>query len=205
VSFSYRFSLQCTLVRPVPPDVVEWIESCRDGNPVAPRFEVSELAADMADQAGSLLADAAVDLSAWGHLSVQAVVHEAEGEGTYGLAMVLAPYCEEGTVGAMWTDMDPDVDPTLFFVQDGVLFVGNRNGSPEPAVGEDEPRVVWRLGTDAATVEEVQAVRPARRRADGPPCRRVRRAVAGSVPPQPVDRAGPARPRPLRSRGGRRS
>ena len=88
VSFSYRFSLQSTLVRPVPPDVVEWIESCRAGNLMAPRFEVSELAADMADQAGSLLAAAAVDLTAWGHLSVQAVVHEAEGEGTYGLAML---------------------------------------------------------------------------------------------------------------------
>ena len=59
-----------------------------------------------------------------------------------------------GAHTVMWTDL-ADVDPIHFFVQDGVAYVGRRNGLPVPAVDGDPDAHVWGLGVETPTVEAV--------------------------------------------------
>lgn len=153
-----------TIPPSAPGELVEWIEACIAGQPTVPQFDIPEIAADMVDDAAWLLGLAgrltwcskSPEGTEW-LLSVHAPdVHENEANAVYGLPLLIAPHCQAGTIAAFWTDMAPDVDPDLVFVQDGVMFVGQRNGLPVPAVeSDDDEAVVWRLGTETATVEDL--------------------------------------------------
>lgn len=157
MSFRYRYALMATILPSTPPEFVAWLESCVAGEPADPQFDVPEIAAEMVEDAAWLLGEAGTitDLGSERMLSVLATgLHENDHSAVYGLPLLVAPHCAEGTIGATWTDVAPDVDPTLFLVQDGVLYVGNRNGVPEPVVDGESPEPVWRLGTELATIEE---------------------------------------------------
>ena len=162
MSYSYRFTLVAMIRTTAPHEFLTWIESCISGEPPSPAFEVPEVAHGMVGDAAWLLAQAgrltAASQSREGtswelavHLSN---VRDAASAALYGLPLLVAPYCENGTIAVMWTDL-ADVDPVHFFVQDGVPYVGRRNGLPLPAVDGDPDAHVWRLGTETPTVEAV--------------------------------------------------
>jgi hypothetical protein len=163
MSYSYRFTLVAT-IRPTPPrEFRTWIESCISGESPAPEFEVPEVASAMVEDAAWLLAQAGSLTVAWQSTeatSWELAVHPSNvrddaSAAVYGLPLLVAPYCEDGTIAVLWTDMPADVDPTHFFVQDGVAYVGHRNGLPLPAVEGNPGAYVWRLGIDTPTVKAV--------------------------------------------------
>ena len=166
VGYSIRFSLMTTLGPSTPPEVLGWIRECTAGQSAEPAFEVLPVAAPMVKDASWLLSVASVTIAeawrgregtAW-NVSVQIADLNDEGQGgTYGLAFLMAPFSDDGLLAVSWTDMTPDVEPTLFLVQDGVPWVSGYRCQPVPAiVGEPPADLVWRLGVDTPNIEDLE-------------------------------------------------
>lgn len=161
MSYSYRFTLVATIRPTAPRPFLTWIEACIRGESPGPVFDIPEVARGMAEDAAWLLGQAgrltvasqSREGTSWELAAHLSNVRDGASAALYGLPFLVAPHCEDGTIAVMWTDLVPDVDPTHFFVQDGVAYVGRRNGLPVPAVDGDVDAYVWRLGTDAPTVE----------------------------------------------------
>lgn len=157
MSYRYHFFARFEWRPDAPPEPAAWVRAVMDDEHAVRDFEVPEPAGDMAELAGWMLSQPGVTtVDDWG-TTVSALVHDDDQVTMYGLVWMLAPFTVDGLVAVAWTDMAPDVDPTLFFVQDGVMWVGGPYRTPAPATTDpdaDEP--VWRLGTDPMSAVELE-------------------------------------------------
>lgn len=161
MSYSIHFFARFQWKDETSPVVREWLAAVaaapvpQDGSaPVIP-FEVPEIAEGMLDDVPWLLAGPAhVQVDRWGATVAAANIHDDAQMTLYGLVFLLAPQCVDGTAAVSWTDMWPDDEPSVFWVQDGVAFIGGPNGTPIAATAEEEPPP-WRVAGTEVTADEL--------------------------------------------------
>lgn len=152
MGFSYRYSLVVELPPSTPHEVLDWLRESIDGSPIEPGFPMSDLTRDLIEDVPLLLEHAGrLDRKGhgsdgWSHeLAVQAPnLHDDSVTALYGLAMLVAPFAPDGVIAVAWTDMLADMSVTIFYVQDGVAFVGTDRDPPIAAVADPDAAPTWR-------------------------------------------------------------